>query len=300
MPTQRQTILQPLAIIGAVVLLAALIATAASTESVPATFAAGLPLFALCAAVSFAINWLVFIPSFLRQTEHWFDLTGSLTYATLVLLAVLANPAADPRAWLLATLVLVWAARLGSFLFLRVSQTGSDGRFDRFKRHPLIFLQVWTIQGLWVLLTAGCALAAMTAATHVPLGGFALVGGLLWLVGFAIEVIADTQKSRFRANPENADRFITCGLWAWSRHPNYFGEIVLWLGIALIALPALEGWAHVTLVSPIFVYILLTRVSGIPLLEARGRRKWGDAPEYRDYLRRTSQLVPLPPGRADA
>ncbi len=120
---------------------------------------------------------------------------------------------------------------------------------------------------------------------------------MVWLVGFGIEVAADDQKRAFRADPANRGRFITTGLWAWSRHPNYFGEITLWVGVALVALPALSGWQHLTLVSPLFVGLLLTRVSGVPLLEARGQATWGDDPEYRDYVARTPVLVLRPPRR---
>jgi steroid 5-alpha reductase family enzyme len=102
--------------------------------------------------------------------------------------------------------------------------------------------------------------------------------------------VADRQKSAFRSDPANAGRFISSGLWAWSRHPNYFGEIVLWVGVALIALPVLSGWQHVTLVSPLFVYLLLTRISGIPPLERRAEEKWGDDPAYRAYVERTPVL----------
>jgi steroid 5-alpha reductase family enzyme len=146
-----------------------------------------------------------------------------------------------------------------------------------------------------VFLTLSCALAAMTSVTRVPLGGSAALGTAVWLAGFAIEVVADRQKSRFRADPGNRDRFITTGLWAWSRHPNYFGEITSWVGIALIAWPALAGWQLATLISPVFVFVLLTRVSGIPLLESRAREKWGHDPDYRAYRARTPVLLPRPP-----
>jgi steroid 5-alpha reductase family enzyme len=146
-----------------------------------------------------------------------------------------------------------------------------------------------------VLLTAGAALAAMTTAAETELGPLTALGAAVWLIGFGIEATADAQKRAFRAEPANRGRFIHTGLWAWSRHPNYFGEITLWVGIALIALPALSGWQHLTLVSPLFVTILLTRVSGVPLLEARGKKAWGDDPDYRDYLARTPVLVPRPP-----
>ena len=253
------------------------------------------PIFALCAGLAFGINWIVFVHAYLTQTEHFFDLTGSLTYITLIAVALVSSAEIDARSLLLGLLVLVWAVRLGSFLFARVRRDGSDGRFDELKPSLPRFLMTWTLQGLWVLLTVACALAAMTSARSVPLGGYAALGLALWLFGFAVEVAADRAKGRFRADPSNRDRFIQSGIWAWSRHPNYFGEIMLWLGIAVIAFPVLAGWQYATLISPVFVYLLLTRVSGIPLLESRGKKKWGEDPEYRAYRERTPVLFLRPP-----
>jgi steroid 5-alpha reductase family enzyme len=255
----------------------------------------GLPAFVVCSIAAFALNWLVFVFAYVYQTERYFDLTGSLTYASLVAIALFAQPAPDARTWLLGGLILLWAGRLGSFLFLRVSREGQDGRFDAIKPSAARFAMTWTLQGLWVLLTAACALAAMTSSHSTPLGGIAWTGIAVWVAGFAIEVVADEEKRRFRADPRNRGHFIESGLWAWSRHPNYFGEILLWSGIALIALPALSGWQHATLISPVFVFLLLTRVSGVPLLEARARKRWGDDPRYRAYRARTPVLVPRPP-----
>lgn len=112
------------------------------------------------------------------------------------------------------------------------------------------------------------------------------------MAGFAVEVVSERQKRRFRQDPANAERFITTGLWAWSRHPNYVGEIVLWVGIALIAIPALSGWQFITLISPLFVYLLLTRISGIPPLESRALKRWGKDPVFRAYMARTPVLFP--------
>ena len=256
---------------------------------------AGWPLFVLCGALAFGVNWIVFVPSFLAQTEHYFDLTGSLTYISLILFAWFLNPTRDPRSLLLAALVILWALRLGTFLFRRVKADGSDGRFDKLKPHFPTFLMVWTLQGLWVFLTLACVLAAMTSAESVPLGSFAAVGVLVFLLGWGIEILADSQKSAFRRAPGNRGRFIDVGLWAWSRHPNYFGEITLWVGLALVAFPTLYGWRYFALISPLFVFILLTRISGIPLLAARGKERWGEEPAYQEYLARTSKLVPRPP-----
>ena len=254
-----------------------------------------LPVFALCGAFAFVLNWLVFIPSNALQTEHYFDLTGSLTYLGVVALALGLGGADDPRALLVGAMVAIWAARLGSFLFIRVKKDGADTRFDDIKPDFPRFLMTWTLQGLWVYLTIACGLVAMTGATARPLGAFAAAGAALWAFGFAVEVMADHQKRVFRADPANDGRFITSGLWAWSRHPNYFGEITLWVGVAVVALPVLEGWQHVTLISPVFVYLLLTRISGVPMLESRGKKRWGDDAEYQAYKARTPVLWPRPP-----
>lgn len=258
----------------------------------------GWPVFALCGAVAFLINWVVFVHAYTAQTEHFFDLTGSLTYLSLVALGFALSGEADARSLLVAGLVILWAGRLGSFLFFRVRRDGGDGRFDRIKVSFVRFLMAWTLQGLWVLLTLACALAAITTASAKPLGAFAFVGLGIWVVGFAIEVIADRQKSEFRSRPENQGRFIESGLWAWSRHPNYFGEITLWVGIAVMAFPVLGGWQYATLISPVFVAVLLTRISGIPLLDARAKKAWGDEPTYQAYRSRTPALIPRPPRSA--
>ncbi len=252
------------------------------------------PVFALCGAFCFALNWLVFVPSYAAHTERYFDLTGSLTYLGAIACGV-ALGSRDPRALLLAVLVGVWALRLGSFLFRRIRRDGVDRRFDALKVDFTRFLLTWTLQGLWVFLTVSCALAAITAAVPTPLGPTAALGAAVWIVGFAIEAIADRQKAAFRGDPANRDRFIATGLWAWSRHPNYCGEILLWIGVALIAVPALSGWQLVTLISPVFVYVLLTRISGIPLLESRSDAKWGDDPDYQAYKARTPVLWLRPP-----
>lgn len=252
--------------------------------------AAGVPVFAWCAMLAFILQWLAYVPAYLRQTERFYDLTGSLTYIGATLLGTGLSGATDPRSLLLAAFILLWAARLGSFLYRRIRQDGSDSRFDRIKPDPLRFFMTWSLQGLWVLLTAAAAWAAITSPA-AALTALDAVGVTLWLAGFAIEVVADGQKRRFRAQ-QGPDAFIHSGLWARSRHPNYFGEILLWLGIALLALPALRGWQMATLVSPLFVYLLLTRVSGIPLLEKKADEKWGGQADYEAYKVRTPLMVP--------
>ena len=257
----------------------------------------GLPTFTWLVIIAFGVNLVVYIPSFLNQTEQYFDLTGSVTYLTVTVIAITTTAELDTRTLLLGAAIVLWAGRLGTFLFRRVTRDGGDGRFDTLKLDSLVFLRVWMLQGLWVTITAGAALAAMTSGAKQDLGIVGVVGLALWVVGFVIEVIADRQKSAFRADEANDGRFITTGLWAWSRHPNYFGEITLWLGIAILATPALADWQIATLISPLFVFVLLTRISGVPLLERRGLKRWGDDPEYQAYLATTPVLMLRPPNR---
>lgn len=276
--------------IAAPIITAALIAWAASDNGIRA---GGVPVIVWCALITFAINWAAFIPSFIKRTEHFYDLTGSATYLTVVAFALFAG-SGGATSWILAVLIWGWAARLGSFLFLRVRRAGSDGRFDRIKHDFLQFLMFWTIQCLWVFLTAAAALTAMSSTEDYDVDIVVIIGVVVWLIGMAIEVVSDRQKSAFRADPNNQGRFISTGLWAWSRHPNYVGEITLWVGIAIIALPGLSGWQYVTLISPVFVYVLLTRVSGVPALELRAKKKWGGDDDYRSYLASTPVLWPRP------
>jgi len=257
--------------------------------------AGGLSVFTICVGAAYVVNWIVFIPSWFAHTERYFDLTGSLTYLSVTALAVGLSPDMDLRAWLAAGMVAIWAGRLGSFLFRRISKDGKDGRFDKMKFDFWQFLMTWTIQGLWVSLTLAAALAIITASDRASFGVIGAIGFMIWLVGFVLEVTADTQKSAFKADPANKGRFITSGLWSWSRHPNYFGEITLWTGMLVMGIPVLSGWRWMALISPIFVFVLLTRISGVPLLERRAEKRWGSEPQFRAYTDSTSVLVPLPP-----
>lgn len=267
-------------------------ATVAAAGSQGGATVAGAPVFALAVSAAFVIQWVVFLPSFAARTERFFDLTGSMTYVSITLLAVVLTGGVDARGLLLAGMVLAWALPLGTFLFRRVSRAGKDDRFDALKESFAQFLLVWTLQGLWVTLTAAAAWVAITSERQVPLGWLAIVGGALWAGGFGLEVVADRQKSRFNADPATRGRFIATGLWAWSRHPNYLGEILLWSGVALVAAPSFQGWQWVAVVSPLFVTALLTRVSGVPLLERKSDARWGGQAEYEAYKRNTPLLIP--------
>jgi len=256
---------------------------------------AGLPALAWTALLALAVQWIVFVPSYLAQTERYYDLTGTLTYVAVVssCLAVSGVPARPSAVSLaVAGMVLAWSVRLGLFLFRRIHRDGGDGRFDDIKPDAGRFLVAWTLQGLWVWLTSLAAQLLILSAP--PVTDWTMIGAAVWTVGWAVEVTADRQKSVFRADPANQDGFITTGLWAWSRHPNYFGEIVLWTGVFLMGVGTWQGLQWLTVLSPIFVAVLLTRISGVPLLEARADARWGADADYLAYKARTPVLVPRP------
>ena len=241
---------------------------------------------------AFVIQWLAFIPARLLQTERFYDLTGSATYIVVALGAVVAASEPTGAQVLIAIMIFIWAGRLGSFLFRRIHAAGGDQRFDQIKVSSSRFFVAWTLQGTWVVMTSCAAVTAVLSLEQPPLGPVYVVGAAMWVAGFAIEVIADRQKSRFREDPANAGQFINVGLWARSRHPNYFGEILLWAGIATMATPYLSGSQWIVLLSPFFVYALLTRISGIPTLAKRGQQLWGEDPAYQAYLSNTPRLFP--------
>jgi steroid 5-alpha reductase family enzyme len=257
---------------------------------------AGLSAVFACALLAIGVNWLAFVPAALFQSDRFYDTTGALTYLTVVAVACIAAWPLNPRSAVVAGMVAVWTIRLGGFLFLRIHAAGgTDQRFAKIKVNPPRFFVAWTLQALWVIFTASAALIIITTPATSPLDAFFWVGAVLWLIGFGFEVVADEQKRRFKADPANDGRFITTGLWAWSQHPNYFGEILLWAGILVIALPLLSGWSWLAIISPIFVSLLLTKVSGINLLDGIAKKRWGDNPEYQRYFQNTPVLFPRPP-----
>ncbi|KAK3277823.1 hypothetical protein CYMTET_14195 [Cymbomonas tetramitiformis] len=245
------------------------------------------------AAVAILIQWIVFIPSYFFQTERFFDFTGSLTYLSLVALSFAQESGPkSPRQIILTTFTAIWAIRLGSFLFTRINRDGGiDTRFTDIKNKIVRFFNLWTIQGLWVFITAlPVFIINCKRSASQPLGARDTVGFVLWGLGFACEVIADAQKTAFKHKPANKGRWIEEGLWYYSRHPNYFGEIMLWCGVFLSSTKDLEGVQYIAILSPMFVTFLLMKVSGIPMLEKASFKKWGNDPQYQDYLARTSAL----------
>ena len=252
----------------------------------------GINAFTFILIVAVLLQIIFFIPSFLLKTEKYYDLVGSLTYVSTVSLAYFAVENKTMIDSIIYFYVIVWASRLGIYLFRRVRNDGKDVRFEKAKRHFFWFLQYWMGQALWVSLTACTAIIGILSPEDDLLPVLAMIGMALWLSGFTIESVSDYQKRVFRKENTPSEAFIHTGLWARSRHPNYFGEIMLWTGIAVIASNTLTGIEYITLVSPIFVYILLTRMSGINKLEQIADERYGHLEEYQRYKRNTPVLVP--------
>lgn len=247
------------------------------------------------ALLIFGIQVLVFLPSYLAQTEHFYDLTGGITYLSTMSYMAYRHEELfgnwDIRSLVLTALIGIWAIRLSSFLFTRVKRVGKDGRFDSLKTSFTRFLLTWMLQGMWVFMCTYPALIALASPTANETT-FLWIGALVWLLGWGYEVVADTQKTTFNKDPKNEGKFINHGVWKQSRHPNYVGELVLWTGITIIAAPVYQGTQWFALITPIFVYWLLNKVSGVNLLEARADKKWGDDPAYKQYKKETPIFFP--------
>ena len=249
---------------------------------------------ALSFAIALGLNGAFFAVAAARRTDVVTDLSYGLTFG--VLAAVLPSTGVrEPIQLFASLLVLIWAIRLGGYLFRRILRMKVDHRFDGIRDEPMRFARFWLLQAVAVavIMLPVSYLLDRNAAPGV--GAWAAAGAAVWLVGLLVEAVADWQKSAFRAKAENNGRFIATGLWRYSRHPNYFGEMLVWWGLFLYAVPFLDGAAFAVVLGPLFITLLLLFVSGIPPLERSADEKYGDDPAYRDYKRRTSILVPLPP-----
>ena len=243
--------------------------------------------------LAFLIQWVAYIPAYIFQTEKFYDLTGSLSYLTVIWFVFFSSnnlSGLNIQNLIVVTLISIWAIRLGTFLFGRIHKAGEDKRFRTIKTSASQFFMTWTLQGMWVSICTMCAITAISSSQGIIANALFYLGLAFFIVGFAIEVVSDQQKSAFRAVPENKEKFITSGLWSKSQHPNYFGEILLWSAIALLSISSLNGTQYLTLISPIFTYVLLVYISGVRMLDDMGNKKWGHLEEYKEYKRNTPTL----------
>eukprot|EP00794_Sanderia_malayensis_P010805 gene10806-11959_t len=249
---------------------------------------------AKAALIDVSIQWGLWAVAAYFKTEAFYDLAGSSTFLLLSWLSLNWGGTFHTRQVLQTLFTSLWAVRLGSYLVVRIiNDKGIDKRFNRARDSPRMFFIFWTIQAAWIWITLSPTMILNLKRRNRPLQLRDYVGWSLWMVGFLFETIADQQKSVFRNNPENKNKWIDTGLWSISRHPNYFGEITLWLGSFLSASSVFGGYDWLSFGSPLFVAFLLTNVSGLPLLERQADKKWGHIAEYQNYKMHTPKLVPF-------
>jgi len=253
--------------------------------------------FLIALGLSVAINAVFFACAALMRTDKVTDLSYSLSFIVLAVLLLLRGGHSTLLHVLTAALICAWGVRLGGWLFARILKTGVDHRFDDMRDRPLRFARFWALQAstVWVVMLPAIRLFSLPGRDGVP--AVTIAGAALWLLGFALETTADAQKSAFKRNPATRDGFISSGLWRYSRHPNYFGESLLWWGLFVAAIPVFSGWDFLTVIGPLFLTLLLLFVSGVPLLEKSADKKHGGKADYQEYKRRTSLFLPLPPRR---
>ena len=248
--------------------------------------------------VSLGINGVFFALAYMFKTDAFTDLTYSLTFIILTALMMIHRAALDTAQIITGVAVFLWAIRLGSYLFTRIMHTKVDHRFDDKRDSFIRFGSFWFLQAItvWIVLLPVYGILHSPGTTVTP--ALLLLSICVWLIGLIIEAVADQQKFLFKKDPANAKKFMQGGLWAWSRHPNYFGEICFWTGVSIPGLALFEGTEVLLFLGPVFITIMLLFVSGIPLLEKSWEKKWGKTKAYKEYKKHTPLLIPWPPRKA--
>lgn len=248
--------------------------------------------FILWTALSLAINVVMFVPAFIRRTDKLTDISYAATFIFLASIGIVSG-SRNIVHWILFSCVLIWALRLGGFLFIRIQHIKVDHRFDEMRNSFWKFLRFWLLQGITVAIVLSSAFLAWSSSDDMY-GTLLWVGMGIFTLGLVVEAIADFQKFTFSQKPENTGKWIQSGLWSISRHPNYLGEMLVWIGIALISSEALNyPTRYLAVISPLFIISMLLFVSGIPLLEKSADKKWGTNAEYKKYKKRTATLIPF-------
>ena len=244
--------------------------------------------------LSVVINLAMFLVAFKKQTDKLTDISYAITFVVLALYAMVFSGAIITSKWILYAMIVIWASRIGTFLYVRISKIGKDKRFDDRRSDFKKFLSFWMLQAftVWVVLLG--SLEFIYDGVE-PIMGFMVAGFIIWAIGLLIESVADFQKFQFAQKKANKNKWISTGLWKYSRHPNYFGEMMVWFGIYVFVVSGLEGTAqYIAMASPLFITFLLLFVSGVPLLEKSADKKWGKDKEYLKYKKSTSIIVPYP------
>ncbi|GMF29663.1 unnamed protein product [Phytophthora lilii] len=257
----------------------------------------------ICLGVTVFMQCSFFAVAYTCQFDKVTDLAGSLNFAVLAVLSLVVQGVYDTRAVVVTCLQVAWALRLGSFLLLRVLRRGKDERFDEMRANCMAFFGFWVFQILWVFLVSLPVVLANSCGEQLNAdfgGARDIVGIVLWAVGMVVEYAADSSKSAFNDDKRNKGKLLRSGVWKYSRHPNYFGEMLCWVGVTIVASANFgsnggESWFYVSVVSPVFTFLVLMFLSGVPLAEDRYDERFGLDPDYIEYKRSTSPLIMLPP-----
>ncbi len=231
------------------------------------------------------------------RSDKLTDLSYGLTFVITAISAVFINSSPKLPQYVVLGAIIIWGARLSGYLFIRILKTKRDKRFDKIRENPLRFAQFWLFQAIsiWIIMLPSIAILS---DKKTPDNYYLFLTGIIvFLVGLIFETIADLQKYRFKSNPKNKDKWIESGLWKYSRHPNYFGEMIVWWGLYIASIPFVQKLSPVFAIGPLYISWLLIKVSGIPLLEKEHMKKYKNNPKYLSYIKRTSILIPLPQKR---
>jgi steroid 5-alpha reductase family enzyme len=268
-------------------------------------------------AIVFCYMCIFFLIGTLLKNNGIVDVGWGLGFCVLAWLLLPFDDISEPgeRQQLICLLTLIWGLRLSVFLFIRNVGKPEDFRYAQWRKEwgkwviPRSFFQVYMLQGVFMLIIAlpiflvytntyhylvalpnqeGTTYYGLTDVNnHLTITDY--IGAAIFAIGWLFETVGDAQNSRFKKNPANKGKVMKYGLWRFTRHPNYFGETLIWWGIALVALPAQYG--YLAFISPIIITWLLLKVSGIPMLE----KKYDNNPEYQEYKKHTSAFIPMPP-----
>ena len=237
------------------------------------------------------LNSLFFIHSYFFKTDIFFDLIGSISFISIGITSLIFLPDVDGNQILVFFLLIFWALRLGPYLFIRRLGSGIDKRLSEYFESPLSLYFVWTMNSLWVFMTSISLIVIFSSEENYDFGLVQWFGLLIWILGFIIEVVSDSQKSKF--NKKNKGKFINIGLWKYIRHPNYLGEITIWFGIFVISISYINSiFTSLSILSPIFVFVLLRFLTGVPQLELSSEKKWGNQKEYINYKKEAGTIFP--------
>lgn len=253
-------------------------------------------LLALTAIVTIAFQFTFFVITYALRFDKVTDFAGSTNFILLAILTLTLGSGYNPRQIVITSCVLVWGVRLCAFLLYRIILWGEDRRFDDKRNNLPRLAAFWILQAVWAWTVSLPTTIINSKTSSKGLNALDYVGWAIFAFGFVLEATADQQKLFFKRSPESKGRWTDVGVWSWSRHPNFFGEMLVWWGLYLSAINDLEGGEHAAVVSPIFITLLLMFISGIPLLEKSADGKHGGKEEYVTYKKRTSVLILFPPG----